>query len=124
MNLFNDEKMEDDPRQFAVDDPYSDFDEEDHFNLLNPKQDINNFQYNKQKKAFNVNIKKILAAESFNNALGYVENKFTLKTAIENNLFSNDNMLDGMLLLKTAINKKDLQGIKKAVLLMYNGRNL
>ncbi len=37
-SLFEEHKLEEDPRDFTVDDPYSDFDENNHINLLKPSQ--------------------------------------------------------------------------------------
>ena len=40
-HMFNDgTKMKEDPREFAVDDPYSDFDEDDHLDLLKPRANL------------------------------------------------------------------------------------
>jgi len=41
-NLFGKSKMEEDPRHFEVDDPYSDFDEDLHLDLLKPSEQLKN----------------------------------------------------------------------------------
>ena len=42
--LFKTVKMKDDPRSFEVEDPYSDFDENNHLDLLSPHNSIKNMQ--------------------------------------------------------------------------------
>lgn len=39
-NLFEDSKLESDPRKFDVEEPYSDFNEKDHIDLLKPKEQL------------------------------------------------------------------------------------
>lgn len=120
-NLFNDEKMENDPRQFAVDDPYSDFDKEDHFNLLNPKKNINNFEYNKDinKKTAMIKpkyIHEVLAAKpedivktagTINKIKNWLKSKFDLSFAEKLQLFRDDNkqILEILLDLNKAVKK-------------------
>ena len=43
-DLFETAAMEEDPRNFEVDDPYSDFDEEDHLDLLSPNESLKNIK--------------------------------------------------------------------------------
>jgi hypothetical protein len=43
-DMFEKEKMPADPRQFSVEEPYSDFDEDDHINLLKPKPNLASYQ--------------------------------------------------------------------------------